>query len=175
MDCPHVDRSVFRVDSLRDESDERAYWRSRTPLERLQALELLRQINYGYDPATARLQRVLKLLNSHSVEYLVVGGYAVNYYGYPRSTGGIDIWVRSDATNAGKLRTALAEFGFGQATADLFLAPDTVIRMGVPPVRIEILTSVSGVTFGDCFRNRVEADVDGVVVPFVSFDDLKAN
>jgi hypothetical protein len=57
-----VDRSAFRVDSLSDDSGERAYWRSRTPQERMEYLELLRQINYGYDPATARLQRVLEII-----------------------------------------------------------------------------------------------------------------
>jgi hypothetical protein len=61
MDFPNLDRDAFRVDALGDESDEKAYWHSRTPLERLQALELLRQIHYGYDPATSRLQRVFEV------------------------------------------------------------------------------------------------------------------
>jgi hypothetical protein len=59
----HVDRAAFRVDDLTSESDERAYWRSRTPDERMEALELLRQIIYGYDPATCRLQRVLEVVD----------------------------------------------------------------------------------------------------------------
>ena len=61
MDFESVDRRAFRVDTLTAESDEKAYWHSRTPLERLQALEMMRQINYGYDPATARLQRFFEV------------------------------------------------------------------------------------------------------------------
>jgi hypothetical protein len=61
MDFPRVDRSEYRVDSLFDESDEKAYWRTKSPVERLRALELLRQIHYGYDPATARLQRIFEV------------------------------------------------------------------------------------------------------------------
>jgi predicted Fe-S protein YdhL (DUF1289 family) len=61
MELPSLDRSAFRVDSLSDESDERAYWKSKTPEERLEALEQLRQMIYGYDPATTRLQRVLEI------------------------------------------------------------------------------------------------------------------
>ena len=63
------------------------------PLERLEAIELMRQILYGYDPIPVRLQRVLQLLNDHRVDYLVVGGYAVGYHGYPRATVDLDIWV----------------------------------------------------------------------------------
>ena len=61
MDFARVDRTAFRVDSLSDESDEKAYWKSKSPLERLAALELMRQVIYGYDPATARLQRVFEV------------------------------------------------------------------------------------------------------------------
>ncbi len=61
MDLAELDRSAFRIDSLTADSDERAYWGSKTPIERLEALEFLRQINYGYDSATARLQRVLEI------------------------------------------------------------------------------------------------------------------
>ena len=61
MDSIRLDRSAFRVDSLTDDSGEKAYWRSKTPTERLYALESMRQIIYGYDPATTRLQRVLEV------------------------------------------------------------------------------------------------------------------
>jgi hypothetical protein len=62
MDSVGLDRRAFRVDSVGDESDEKAYWKSKTPLERLENLEFMRQVNYGYDPATARLQRVLEVV-----------------------------------------------------------------------------------------------------------------
>ena len=117
----------------------------------------------------------LKLLNSHAVEYLVVGGYAVNYHGYPRATGDIDIWVARNRENAMRLAAALHEFGFTQVSSDTFLVPDSVIRMGVPPLRIEILTSISGVEFAECYGNRTPADLDGVPVNIIDRDSLKKN
>ena len=89
----------------------------------------------------------MKLLNEHHVEYLLIGGYAVGYYGYPRATGDIDIWIAANQANAEKIMAALEEFGFGDTgmTADLFVEPDQIVRMGNPPLRIEILTTISGV------------------------------
>src|ERR1035437_7919103 len=92
----------------------------------------------------------LKLLNSHEVGYLVVGGYAVNYHGYPRGTGDIDIWIDMNPRNAEAVASVLNEFGFLQATPEVFTRPGNVVRMGVPPLRIEILTSISGVNFAQC-------------------------
>jgi len=93
----------------------------------------------------------LQLLNSEKIEYLIVGGYAVSYYGYPRPTGDLDVWIAIDPANAERLVGALTKFGFGSAgaTTDLFLTPGRVVRMGRPPLRIEILSSISGVEFGD--------------------------
>ena len=117
----------------------------------------------------------LRLLSSHAVEYLLIGGYAVNYHGYPRATVDMDFWVGIDPSNAAKVAKVLREFGFTQATASLFLDPGKVIRMGVPPLRIELLTSVSGLEFPAAFRNRIVAELDGVPVNLVSLDDLKTN
>ena len=99
----------------------------------------------------------LRLLSEMGVEYLIVGGYAVGYHGYPRSTGDMDVWVASTEENADRLVKALKEFGFDvpDLDPDLFLEPDRVIRMGHPPLRIEILTSVTGVSFADCYSSRV--------------------
>src|SRR5580658_4167171 len=99
-------------------------------------------------PALARdFKEFLKSLNSNHVEYLLIGGYAVGIYGYVRATNDLDIWVSITAENANRVHCALREFGFAEAllTADLFLTPNNVVRMGVPPIRIEILTSISGV------------------------------
>src|SRR6266852_5578827 len=93
----------------------------------------------------------LKLLNSNHVEYLVIGGYAVNYYGYARATAVLDIWIASTTENANRVARLLKEFGFGQVDPDLFREPRRVIRMGVPPVRLEILTTISGVEFAECY------------------------
>ena len=117
----------------------------------------------------------LKLLNSSRVEYLVIGGYAVNYHGFPRATADLDVWISIDPKNAQRVAQVLREFGFAQAEAETFLEPRKVVRMGVPQVRLEILTSVSGVEFADCYTRRVEADIDGIMVNFIHLDDLKRN
>jgi hypothetical protein len=118
------------------------------------------------------------LLNEHQVEYLLIGGYAVGYHGYPRATGDMDIWVAMDEKNANRIVAALAAFGFGEATGasnEIFLKPDQVIRMGNPPLRIELLTGISGVDFGACFARRLVAVLDDTPVNFIHLDDLKAN
>lgn len=130
--------------------------------------------------ATIRLptdfKEFLKLLNEHQVEYLLVGGYAVGYHGHPRATGDLDIWVASHPDNAKKLVTALAAFGFATGvTADLFLQPDQIIRMGNPPLRLELMTTISGVEFPDAFSQRITDDIDGVRVNIISLDQLKRN
>jgi hypothetical protein len=119
----------------------------------------------------------LKLLNSHGVEYLVVGGYAVGFHGYPRATVDMDIWVSTTPENAGRLVAAIREFGFADSglAADTFTKPDRVVRMGVPPLRLEIITSASGVDFDTCFAARVRARIDDVDVNVISLDHLKTN
>jgi hypothetical protein len=119
----------------------------------------------------------LKLLNSHGVEYLIVGGYAVGYYGYPRATGDLDIWVARTPQNAQKLVAAIKEFGFDvpELSPELFLKENRVIRMGAPPFRIEIVTSASGVTFEECYAARTQAVLDDVQANIISLDHLKAN
>jgi predicted nucleotidyltransferase len=117
----------------------------------------------------------LRLLNSNNVEYLVIGGYAVNYYGFSRATADLDIWIAIGPDNAQRIAEALRCFGFGQADAALFEQTRRIVRMGVPPVRLEILTTISGVDFADCYSRRLEAEMDGVTVNFIQLDDLKRN
>ena len=119
----------------------------------------------------------LKLLNTHEVRYLLVGGHAVSYYGYPRPTGDIDLWVPIDAENAERLVAAMKSFGFDAASLSvgLFLQPDQVVRMGRPPMRIDVLTSIAGVDFESCYSRRVFDKIDGVDVDVISLDDLKTN
>jgi predicted nucleotidyltransferase len=131
--------------------------------------------------ATTHLPRdfkeFLKLLNVHSIEYLLIGGYAVGYYGYPRATADIDIWIAMNPVNADRIVAALKEFGFNppDLSPNLFLKEWQVIRMGVPPFRIELATTISGVNFDDCFAQRVVADLDGVKTNLISLKHLKAN
>jgi hypothetical protein len=120
---------------------------------------------------------MLSLLNSNKVQYLVLGGYAVGYHGYPRPTGDIDIWIATSEENAKKVKAAVAAFGFDvpNLTEILFLQEGNIVRFGLPPLRIEILTSVSGITFQECYSRRVIDIIDGVEVSFISLEDLKTN
>jgi hypothetical protein len=119
--------------------------------------------------ATIRLpsdfSEFLKLLNSIGAEYLLIGGYAVNYYGSSRSTGDMDIWTSHRPVNAFKVASVLRDFGFSSATPEMLSEPDQIIRMGVPPLRLEILTS--GVDFEECYARRELAEIEGIHVPVI--------
>ena len=119
----------------------------------------------------------LKLLNSHRVEYLLIGGYAVGYHGYPRATGDMDLWVAVRQNNAEKLVVALREFGLNapQLSADIFLQENQIIRMGIPPMRIELLTTISGVDFDSCYSERIVDVIDNVEVNIINLRHLKQN
>jgi hypothetical protein len=116
----------------------------------------------------------LKLLNSKKVEYLVIGGYAVGFHGYPRPTGDLDIWISNAPDNAERAHEALEEFGF-TCPIDVLRQDNQVARMGRPPFRIEVLTTIDGVNFADCYSERVTADVTGVEVNLISLPRLKEN
>ena len=119
----------------------------------------------------------LRLLNDNQVEYLLIGGYAVGYHGYPRATNDLDIWIAVHPNNARNVVAALREFGFNlpELKAELFLTPDTIVRMGIPPMRIEILTSISGIEFDETYPSRIIDTLDGVEVNLISLDMLKRN
>ena len=116
----------------------------------------------------------LKLLNSNKVEYLLIGGYAVGYYGYPRPTGDMDIWIARTPDNAQRVVDALREFGF-TCSAELLLERKRVVRMGVPPFRLEILTTISGVDFPACYAERLQVVLDEIEVSLISLSHLKVN
>jgi hypothetical protein len=122
-------------------------------------------------------KELLQLLNSKRIEYLVVGGYAVALYGYPRATGDIDIWIAISKDNAQKIVSALKEFGFDvpELKEELFLEKGKNIRMGEPPIRVEILNSIDGVEFPECYKNKNTLTIDGIEINFISFQDLKKN
>jgi hypothetical protein len=119
----------------------------------------------------------LKLLSDHEVAYLLVGGYAVAYHGYPRATADMDIWVAINPHNAQRLVDAIRAFGFEmpELSPDVFLKKDQVIRMGVPPIRIEIVTTASGVDFEECYAALVVDELDGVAVNVINLEHLKIN
>jgi len=119
----------------------------------------------------------LKLLNENSVRYLLVGGYAVAFHGYPRNTGDMDIWIAFDPDNASKVTKALREFGFSDTALqeELFSNPKIVVRMGVPPYRIEVLTTVDGIEFESSYANRIIEKMDGFEISIISKNDLIKN
>ena len=119
----------------------------------------------------------LQLLNDHHVEYLLVGGYAVGYHGYPRATVDLDIWVAVTPRNARQLVEVFREFGFDvkELKEDLFLKENRIIRIGEPPLRIEVMTSVSGVDFDACYQQRINDTIDGIRVNFINLENLKTN
>jgi len=123
------------------------------------------------------LKEFLELLNEHRVEYMLIGGYAVGYHGFPRATADMDIWIATNEANAGKIIAALEAFGFAGTgmTPELFLGPDKITQMGNPPLRIEILTTISGLEFAEAYAKRIVDVVDGVPVSFISSDHLKIN
>ena len=119
----------------------------------------------------------IQLLNEHEVKYLVVGGYAVAFHGYPRYTKDIDIWIYLDKANAEKLLKALKDFGFGSLDLKVedFLDPDQVIQLGYPPNRIDLITDLKGVEFKNCFSAKIEVEIDGTKVNFIDLEHLKQN
>jgi hypothetical protein len=123
------------------------------------------------------LREFIELLNSHDVRYLIVGGYAVAYHGYPRTTGDIDFFIEASEENANKLEEVLARFGFGSLglTAKDFLEPATIIQLGYPPNRIDLVTSISGVTFAEAWERRICARIEDLPMLFVDRQTLLAN
>lgn len=116
-------------------------------------------------------------LNSHRVRYLVVGGYAVAFHGHPRYTKDLDVWVELSEQNAERLIEALRTFGFGSLglTPDDFLIPGQVVQLGNPPNRIDLLVTISGVIFEDCYARRLQIVIDEVTVNFIDLDSLRKN
>jgi hypothetical protein len=119
----------------------------------------------------------LKSFNSNGVEYLLIGGYALNIHGYVRTTNDMDVWVRVSSDNAARIDRALREFGFTGSSLrpDLFLVHNNIVRMGVPPLRIEILTSISGVDFDECYKERLPVQIEDLLVPVISLPRLREN
>ncbi len=119
----------------------------------------------------------LRLLHAHGVKYLLIGGHAVGYHGYPRATHDMDVWIAVHPDNAERTVAALKDYGFNVPglSADLFLQDRNIVRMGVPPIRIEITTRISGVDFDECYAGRVTDVIDGVKVNLISLRYLRIN
>jgi hypothetical protein len=124
-------------------------------------------------------KELLQLLNEFQVEYLIVGGFAVMKYGEPRYTKDLDVWVHNSAQNSLRVVEALKKFGapleHDGITAQTFSEKQVVYQIGVAPMRIDILTEITGVEFSDAWKRRVASTFFGVPVHFISLDDLVTN
>jgi len=122
-------------------------------------------------------KELLRLLNAHKVEFVIVGGYALARHGAPRATGDLDILVRMSDQNAGRIMQALVEFGFESpdlSAAD-FKEPDRVIQLGMPPVRVDFVTTLTGVSWDEASEGKVDGKYGDVPVFFLGRDQLVAN
>jgi predicted nucleotidyltransferase len=119
----------------------------------------------------------VELLVKNQVEYLVVGGYAVSIHGYPRYTGDLDIWINPTQNNAEKVLSCINEFGFSsfELTDKDFTKEYGIVQLGYPPVRIDIINSIDGVNFEECFQKKSIINIDDLSVNFISLEDLITN
>ena len=123
------------------------------------------------------LREFIELLNSRRVDYIVVGAHAVAFHGHPRFTGDIDFLMRPSPENAERLIESIKEFGFSnlQLSPDDFTQPNTVVQLGYPPNRIDLLTSISGVDYEEAWSGKATGELDGLRVFFLGFDALLKN
>lgn len=126
---------------------------------------------------TRDFKEFIASLNAEAVRYLVVGGYAVALHGHPRYTKDLDVWIEREPANAARLIKALEHFGFGSLglRAEDFLEADQVVQLGHPPYRIDILTSLSGVEFADCYAAKMRIVIDETDIDFIDMESLKVN
>jgi predicted nucleotidyltransferase len=128
-------------------------------------------------PLPRDYQDFLQLLTAHGVEYVIVGGYAVIFHGYVRYTGDLDVFVALSSETAQRLTRAFREFGFNlpELTPELFLNKGRIVRIGHEPMRLEILNEIDGVTFDECYGNRIEVELGGQKVNFIALPQLLQN
>ena len=125
----------------------------------------------------ADFRDLLALFNAHKVEYMIIGGYALAFHGAPRYTGDLDIFVRPDSENAQRILAALDEFGFGSVglSAADFESLDKVVQLGIPPVRIDIITSLTGVSWEKAIAGRVEGQYGGISTHYIGREQFVTN
>ena len=173
-----MERVIVVFDSPEDaEKATRAAYQAMSPNERVAlTVELQRRYYEAQHDAPRRLQRVLLCLNARDVKYLIVGGHAVSFHGYPRFTHDIDIVLVPEEQNAQRLLSSLADFGFGGIKMEAldFVRPVTV-ALGRAPYQIDIMTFIKGVDIDAAWTKKVEGNLDGVLVYFISKDDLLEN
>ena len=122
-------------------------------------------------------KEMLQILLKNKVKFLVVGAYAMGAYGYPRATGDFDIWVEASSANSKKMYQSLSEFGtpLSELTQDTFTEKGIIFQIGVAPRRIDIITMIDGVDFGQAYSDRQDILINDIKVPFISKKDLIKN
>jgi hypothetical protein len=122
-------------------------------------------------------RELLELLNAHAVEFVVVGAHALAFYGVPRYTGDLDLYVRPTTENARRLLGALEAFGFGSLglSEEDFCLPDKVVQLGYPPVRVDLVTAISGVPWEQVWANRVCGGYGDVPVNYIGRGEFVRN
>jgi hypothetical protein len=122
-------------------------------------------------------EELFEFLNEKKVKYLIVGGYALAFHGAPRYTGDMDIYVKADSKNAKLIISALEKFGFGKLDISKsdFEKPDMVIQLGFPPVRVDFITSLTGVTWKEAYSKRLRGKYRGVYVNYIGRKQLIKN
>ncbi|MFD1188039.1 hypothetical protein ACFQ2O_17635 [Pontibacter rugosus] len=146
---------------------------------RLKAVDALR---YQYSllvdmELTHDFQKFVQKLNGVGAEYIIAGGFAVALYGYPRYTGGIDIWINPVPANAAKVLQVLQEMGYSDKEVNLedLTTIDVVVQLGYPPNRIDLTTGMTGIEFNSCWQNKASMPFGGEMAYFISLNDLKKN
>ena len=116
----------------------------------------------------------IELCNKHNIKYLVIGGYAVSIHGYPRSTKDIDVCIEMSDANASNMVQVINEFGFGslKLSKEDFLRKDFITQLGFPPLRIDILNDLSGVSFEEAWKNKKVVSFENVPINFIGYNDL---
>jgi hypothetical protein len=119
----------------------------------------------------------IQLLNLNKAKYLLVGGYAVALHGYVRYTSDMDIWISTNPENVVNVVEALKEFGLPQSDELLSILQKEkrVIGMGIPPYKIEVITSIDGVLFEECYKNCLRIEIEDVTITYLSLPDLIKN
>jgi hypothetical protein len=120
---------------------------------------------------------LLKLLNAHKVDYLIVEAYALAFHGAPRYTGDMDLFVNPNPANAQRIMAALNDFGFGSAelSATGFEVEDKIVQLGFPPVMVDIVTSLTGVSLEEAASGRIEGKYGDVPVYYIGRQQFISN
>jgi hypothetical protein len=146
------------------------YYLSLTPAKRLEILLDLVSRQQDAQDEDPKGPEFIELLNSAGVKYVIIGGYAVAYHGHPPYTGDIDIFIDLSEANAERMEQVIRRFGFQETglSAKDFTTPDSIVQLGRPPNRIDVVTSVDAVDFREAWESRIEATLDGTPVHFIS-------